>query len=88
MQNPITLEILSKKDCPLCDEAKEVIENVLTDYPQISLTITDIESDMELFETYKEKIPVIRINNRDCFIYKVYPVTLRKNLDLLLNRDE
>ena len=88
MQNPIALEILSKKDCPLCDEAKEVVENVLTDYPQISLAITDIESDAELFAAYKEKIPVIRINNTDRFIYKVHPVTLRKNLDLLLNRDE
>jgi glutaredoxin len=88
MQNPIALEILSKKDCPLCDEAKEVIENVLTDYPQISLAITDIESDAELFSAYKEKIPVIRINSEDRFIYKVHPVTLRKNLDLLLNRDE
>ncbi|MCF8721100.1 glutaredoxin family protein [Nitrospina gracilis] len=76
----IEIEILTKADCCLCDEAKEVVEAVLADYPA-TLTLTDIESDAALFEAYKEKIPVVRLNGEDSFIYKVHPVTLRKRLE-------
>lgn len=78
----IAIEILTKSDCCLCDEAKEVVASVIPGYP-VKLTLTDIESDPALFEAYKEKIPVIRINGEDSFIYKVHPVTLRKRLDTI-----
>ncbi|MGP0567072.1 MULTISPECIES: glutaredoxin family protein [unclassified Nitrospina] len=81
----IEIEILTKSDCCLCDEAKEVVEAVLADYPA-TLRLTDIESDAALFEAYKEKIPVVRLNGEDSFIYKVHPVTLRKRLEELDGR--
>ena len=79
----ITIEIMTKKDCCLCDDAKEIIEQVIAELPA-ELTMTDIESDPELFERYKEKIPVVLINGEESFLYKVHPVTLRKKLDKLL----
>ncbi|MGP0630714.1 glutaredoxin family protein [Nitrospina sp. 32_T5] len=81
----IEIEILTKSDCCLCDEAKEVVEAVLAGYPA-TLRLTDIESDAALFEAYKEKIPVVRLNGEDSFIYKVHPVTLRKRLEELDGR--
>jgi glutaredoxin len=80
----LTLEMLSKADCSLCDTAKATLEKVLADYPGVSLTMTDIETDAGLFEQYKEKIPVLRINGEDRFVYKVHETTLRKNLDQLM----
>ena len=79
----ITIEVMTKKDCCLCDEAKEVIEQVIAEIPA-ELKMTDIESDPELFERYQEKIPVVLINGEESFFYKVHPVTLRKKLDKLL----
>jgi glutaredoxin len=79
----ITIEIMTKADCCLCDEAKEVIDQVIPDF-QVELKLTDIESDPTLFETYKEKIPVVLINGVESFVYKVHPVTLRKKLEKLL----
>lgn len=80
---PITLEILTKKDCCLCDEAKIIVDRVLNDYPA-RLTITDIESDDVLFDQYKEKIPVLKINGEEHFVFKVHEITLRKKLDKIL----
>ena len=80
----ITIEIMTKKDCCLCDDAKKIIEQVITDFPA-ELKMTDIESDPELFERYKEKIPVVLINGKESFVYKVHPVTLRKKLEQALN---
>lgn len=80
---PITLEILTKKDCCLCDEAKIIIDRVLDDYPA-HLKITDIESDDILFERYKERIPVLKINGEEHFVFKVHEITLRKKLDKIM----
>ncbi len=79
----ITIEIMTKKECSLCDDAKEIIEQVIAELPA-ELKMTDIESDLELFERYKEKIPVVLINGKESFLYKVHPITLRKKLDKLL----
>jgi hypothetical protein len=80
----ITIEIMTKKDCSLCDIAKAVVEKVLPDYPA-QLLLTDIESDPELFDRYKEKIPVGIINGKESFVYKVHEITLRKKLEKTLN---
>ncbi len=79
----ILIEILTKKDCCLCDDAKKVIEQVITEMPA-ELKMTNIESDPELFERYKEKIPVVLINGEESFVYKVHPITLHKKLEKLL----
>ena len=80
----ITIEIMTKKDCSLCDIAKTVVEKVLPDYPA-RMILTDIESDPELFDLYKEKIPVGLINGKESFVYKIHEVTLRKKLEKILN---
>ena len=79
----IQIEILTKKDCCLCDDAQEIVERVIPDYP-VTLTLKDIESDAALYETYKERIPVVRINGEDSFVYKTHETTLRKKLDKLM----
>ena len=79
----IQIEILTKKDCALCDDAKEVVERVLPDFAA-TLKMIDIESHSDLFEKYKEKIPVVRINGKENFVYKVNEITLRKKLEKLI----
>ena len=79
----IQIDILTKKDCALCDDAKEVVERVLPDFPA-TLKMIDIESHSDLFEKYKEKIPVVRINGKETFVYKVHEITLRKKLEQLI----
>lgn len=79
----IEIEILTKNDCCLCDDAKAIIEKVLPDFPA-SLKMTDIESNPDLFENYKERIPVVRLNGKESFVYKVHEITLRKKLEKLI----
>ncbi len=83
MSTPIIIEILTKQDCCLCDEAKAVVTEVIQGFP-VTLKMTDIESEPNLFAQYKEKIPVVRINGEESFVYKVHPVTLKKKLEKIL----
>ena len=77
---PIVIEILTKQDCSLCEEAKKVVTKVLPDYPA-RLMMTDIESDPALYEEFKERIPLVRINGEESFVYKTHEITLRRKLD-------
>ena len=79
----INIEILTKKDCCLCDDAKAIIECVLNDYPA-TLKLIDIESDPVLFASYKERITVVRQWRGESFVYKTHETTLRKKLDKLV----
>ncbi len=79
----ITIEIMTKSGCCLCDDAREIIEQVIAEIP-VEIKMTDIASDPELLERYKEKIPVVLINGKESFVYKVHPITLRKKLEQLL----
>ena len=80
MPDTIVVEILTKKDCCLCEEIKEVVSRVLPDYPA-KLVVTDIESDPMLYEKFRERIPVLRINGVESFVYKAHEMTLRHKLD-------
>ena len=80
MPDTIVIEILTKQDCSLCAEAIKVVTRVLPDYPA-RLVMTDIESDLTLYEEFKERIPVVRINGEESFVYKTHEKTLRCKLD-------
>ena len=82
MSTTIVIEILTKKDCYLCDDIKEVVNRVLPDYPA-KLVVTDIESDPTLYEKFKERIPILKINGIESFVYKTNETTLRHKLDRL-----
>ena len=82
MAATIVLEILTKNDCCLCEDIKKIVTRVILDYPA-KLVMTDIESDPALYEKFKERIPVLKINGIESFVYKTNEITLRHKLDRL-----
>ena len=82
MPATIIIEILTKNDCFLCDDIKEIVNRVLSDYP-VKLVMTDIESDRGLYKKFKERIPILKINGIESFVYKANETTLRHKLDRL-----
>ena len=82
MAATIVLEILTKSDCCLCEDIKKFVNRVLLDYPA-KLVMTDIESDPALYEKFKERITVLKINGIESFVYKANEITLRHKLNRL-----
>lgn len=77
----LNVTIYSKKDCHLCDIAKETLLKVQQELP-FSLNEIDIEKDKTAFEKYKYLIPVIEIDGEKAFNYKVDENELKKILKL------
>ncbi len=53
----------TKAGCHLCDDARDLLEDVAADIPY-DLTEIDIRSDLSIFELYRYRIPVIIINDQ------------------------
>lgn len=77
----IKIEIFTKEECHLCEEAKEVIERVRqsSGFP-LQVEEVDITTDPSLYERFKEEIPVVLVNGKKAFKYRVEEETLRKKL--------
>ena len=63
-QNFMTITIYSKPDCHLCDLAKQVVERCRKKV-DFSLEIVDISQNAELFERYRNDIPVILLDGTE-----------------------
>ncbi len=66
----MTVEIYSKTDCPLCDEAKEVLLRVRRRVP-FELIEHDIETNPEWHERFRYDIPVVFIDGHKAFKHRV-----------------
>lgn len=75
------IKILSKADCHLCDEAKQIIERATNRLP-IEIEVIDIEKDAELFNQYRYDIPVIFLDERKIFKHRVDEQKLKKILGI------
>lgn len=75
----IRVDVYSKRDCCLCDEAKAVLLRVRQDVP-FELAEVDIESSPELTAAYGERIPLVFIDGRLAFKFRVDEATLRRRL--------
>jgi len=73
------VEIYSKRDCCLCDQAKAVLDRVRAEVP-FELVEVDIEGDAELMERYRTEIPVVFVGGRKAFKYRVDEAELRRRL--------
>ena len=75
------ITVYSKKGCHLCEVAMQKLLEIQQEFP-FSLTEIDIENNDELFEKYKYLIPVIEINGKEVFTYKIDENKLKEILSL------
>lgn len=76
----IRVEIYGKRDCCLCDDVKAVLLKVRPDIP-FDLREIDIESTPDLYATYAERIPLVLVNGRIAFKFRVDEAALRRRLE-------
>jgi hypothetical protein len=81
-----SLTLISKPGCHLCDDARDVVNRVMSDIgsrvnaPELALTEVSILDDVELHERYAEEIPVLLINGRVHNYWRIDPTRLTNAL--------
>ena len=80
----VSLTLIGKPGCHLCDDAREAIRSVIDDLPadgpEVAVDEQDILQDAELYEKYVEEIPVVLVEGRVHTYWRVDPVRLRTAL--------
>ncbi len=74
-----TVTLISKDDCSLCDKALEKLERIQKEKP-FHLKVQKIEPGTDEYEKYKEKIPVVLVDDREMFYYRVNEGALKSML--------
>ena len=75
----IKLQLYTKADCPLCDEAKESLEPLAAQLP-IQIEEIDITANLGLFTKYKELIPVLELEGKRLFVHRIHVKGLKRKL--------
>ncbi len=80
----VTVTLIGKPGCHLCDDAREVIRSVIAglpdDAPAVEIEERSILDDPELHERFVEDIPVVLIDGRQHTYWRVDPARLRTAL--------
>ena len=71
--------LYGKSDCCLCDDMKAVVDEVRCDVP-FTLDVVDISGDAALEAAYGAEVPVLVIDGRKAFKYRVDATALRRRL--------
>lgn len=75
----VKVTVYSKRDCHLCDIAKERVSNVRREAP-FEVEEVDITSDPTLHERYGERIPVVAVEGEEVCVYRVSERLLKRRV--------
>ena len=73
------LTLYSRENCCLCDDMKSVIAEVAVRIP-IDVAVVDVDGTDELREEFGNEVPVLFIDGRKAFKYRVTAKELNKRL--------
>ena len=73
------LTLYGRPECHLCHDMRAVVEALRADVP-LELEEVDVDGDPALAAAYGEEIPVLLVNGRKAFKYRVTPAELRARL--------
>ncbi len=75
----MVVELYSKRRCPLCDEAREVVETALGDLP-VEYRLRYIEDSEDLWARFRYQVPVVSVDGEVLFVHRVEPSRLLEAL--------
>ena len=61
MATPLPVELLTRRDCGLCEKARAALEAVGRDLP-LRVTLRDVDEDEALLREFHLRVPVVRLD--------------------------
>ncbi|MGD9764930.1 MAG: glutaredoxin family protein [Candidatus Binatia bacterium] len=73
------LTFITRRDCHLCEDMAVVIEAAARDWG-FELNVQDVDTDPDLCARYGMEVPVLLVNGRKAFKYRVSREALERRL--------
>jgi glutaredoxin len=77
--------LLSRPGCHLCDDARTLVQDLLSTHPDVAFEELSIADDAELADRYAEEIPVVLIDDRVHTIWRVDRARFERALSTAAN---
>jgi hypothetical protein len=75
----VQLTLITREDCCLCDEMKSIVAAVAGEVGA-GLEIRDVDTDPVLQARFGDEVPVLLINGRKAFKYRLSAAALRQRI--------
>jgi glutaredoxin len=75
----------TRPDCPLCGEAEMLLDEMSRHF-SCSVRKIDITTDMDAFERYRHRIPVIKLGDGWDISGKISPIELKQKIQDYLQK--
>lgn len=72
--------VYSRADCHLCERARETVESVAGDRPDVVVETADVDADPDLRAAYGDRVPVVAVDGEEAFEVRVDADALRARL--------
>lgn len=72
--------VYSRADCHLCERAREMVDDVAGDRPDVAVETVDVDADPDLRAAYGDRVPVVAVDGEDAFEVRVDADDLRARL--------
>ena len=76
---PVRVTLYTKAECPLCEEMAAVVAAVGAEVP-LEVTAVDITGDPQLLGRFGDQVPVLFVDGRKAFKYRVTAGALRRRI--------
>jgi len=73
------LTLITRRDCHLCDEMAAVVDRVAPAF-SAAVEVRDVDADPDLLARYSDQVPVLLIDDRKAFKYRLTPRELERRL--------
>ncbi len=75
------LQLLTRRDCHLCDVARETLARIAAEAGTVPEAV-DVDADPELQAEYGDRVPVVLLDGREHSYFTVDVPRLRRDLGL------
>lgn len=75
----VQLTLVTRANCCLCDDMKAIAATVAAE-SGAALVIQDVDADPALHARFSDEVPVLLINGRKAFKYRLSAVELRRRV--------
>jgi len=84
VEEPV-LTLITRHECHLCEEMEEVVRRVAERLPA-RVEVRDVDADEDLRRSYGEQVPVLLIDGRKAFKYRLTAAQLEGRLQAARRR--
>jgi glutaredoxin len=76
----VTITVMSRGNCHLCNEAETVIASVMQDFSNVVMVKKNVDDEVEWLKRYSDHVPVVLIDDQEHSSLYVQSEPLRRAL--------